>query len=162
MENTYNIDIVGLCNRLGRYIEELQSFASGNTGEVYPADLTRIKSYLSGMRTYHDAIQGMARMDYVETNAKMEVLRPLPAQVDLENESLNDMVRYLMRAHMELTNSASARDSSKLNKYDSARFLASIDRAEVFAAQYIEQVTPLDMPNSSPRAAAVQEGKVGI
>jgi len=162
MEKTFNIDIVGICNRIVRYIEELQHFASGNAAEVFPADLVRIKSYLSGLRTFHDTIQSLARMDYVETNAQLEPLRALPSQADLENESLNDMVRYLMRAHIELSNSSSARDSSKLNKFDSARFLASITRAETFAAQYIEQVTPLDMPNSSPRAAAVGEGLVGI
>lgn len=160
--HTFNIDIVAVCNRMNRIITELQMFASGNTSEVYPADLTRIKSYFSGLRTYHDTIQALERMDFVETNTQLEELRALPPSVQVENENLNDLVRLMRRGHSELTNSQSARDSSKLNKYDSARFLAMLDRAEKFAANYIEKVTPLDFPNSSPRAGSILEGQTGI
>lgn len=162
LPNTFNIDIVGIANRICRFIEEIQSFASGNVGEVYPADMTRLKSYVDGLRTYHNTIQQLDRMDYVETNADLEPLRPLPEKIELENESLNDVNNLLRRQYMELTHSASSRDSSKLNKYDSARFIQSCDRMTALILNYIEVVTPLDMPNSSPRAAAVPEGKTGI
>ena len=87
LPSTYNIDIIGLSNRICRVIEEIQSFASGNTGEVYPADLIRLKSYIDGLRTYHNTVQNMARMDYVETNADLEPLRPVSTKLELENES---------------------------------------------------------------------------
>jgi hypothetical protein len=101
-------------------------------------------------------------MDYVETNSQLEPLRPVPQKVELENESLNDINNLLRRQYSELTHSQSARDSSKLNKYDSARFIQSVDRMTALIADYIEVITPLDFPNSSPRAASVGEGKTGI
>lgn len=162
LPSTYNIDIVGIANRICRFIDEIQHFASANTGEVYPADMIRLKSYVDGLRTYHVTIQSLQRMDYVETNADLEPLRPLPEKAELENESLNDINNLLRRQYQELTHSASARDSSKLNKYDSARFVQSLDRMTSLITNYVEVVTPLDMPNSSPRASAVPEGKTGI
>lgn len=159
---TFNVDIVGLSNRICRCVDEIQHFASSNTSEVYPADLTRLKSYIDGLRTYHDTVQQLERMDYVETNSRLEPLRPLPTKVELENESLNDVNNLLRRQYAELTHSQSSRDSSKLNKYDSARFIQSVDRMTALIKDYIEVIVPLDFPNSSPRTAAVGEGKTGI
>lgn len=162
LPSTYNIDINSIANRMCRYVDEVQHFQSANGGEMHPEDLVRLKSYLTGLRTFVNTVQQLERMDYVETQADLEPLRPMPEKVELENESLNDINVLIRRAHAELVHSASARQSSKLNKYDNGRLLRSITRAEALISDYIEVVTPLDMPNSSPRAAAVGEGKTGI
>lgn len=162
LQNTYNIDINSISNRICRFTEEIQGFQSGNGGEMHPEDLIRLKSYLTGIRTFVTTVQQLERMDYVETNADLEPLRAMPSKVDMENESMNDINVLLRRAHSELTHSASSRQSSKLNKYDEKRLMTSIARAEALIKDYIEVVTPLDMPNSSPRTAAVGEGKTGI
>lgn len=162
LSQTYNIDINSIANRMCRFVDEIQGFQSANGSEMHPEDLIRLKSYLTGLRTFVNTVQQLERMDYVETNADLEPLRQMPAKIEMENESMNDVNVLLRRAHLELTHSASARQSSKMNKYDEGRLSRSIVRAETLITDYVEVVTPLDMPNSSPRTSAVGEGKTGI
>jgi hypothetical protein len=159
---TYNADIKGLYNRINRFIQEAMFQQSSGNSQINEFDQTRLRSYLSACRTYHDHIQGAPNLDLPETHPRIYELRATPEVVELENESLNDIVRLLELCRDELLHSQSARLPVKLISFDSSRFLSIIEKCERFMADYVAVATPLDLPESSPRAAMSGPGKQGI
>lgn len=160
--NTYNHDIVGIWNRMNRFIKEAMKQQSSNVSQVNQFDIARLKSYLSAIRFYHDHVQAAPDLDLPETTPRLHELREAPVVVDMENESLSDICRLLELGRDELVNSQSARQGAKLIEFDSVRFLQIIEKCERFMADYVEVATPLDLPESSPRAAMTGPGNQGI
>lgn len=162
MTQTYNADIKGLYNRINRFIAEAMHQQSSGVSQINEFDQARLRSYLSACRTYHDHIQSAPNLDLPETHPRMYDLREKPEVLDLENESLNDIVRLLELCRDELIHSQSARLPVKLISFDSQRFLSIIQKCERFMADYVSVATPLDLPESSPRAVMSGPGKQGI
>jgi hypothetical protein len=159
---TYNHDIVGLYNRINRFIREAMKQQSSNVSQINAFDQTRLKSYLSAIRFYHDHVQGAPDLDLPETSPRLYELRDLPEVVDMENESLADICRLLELGRDELTMSQSARIGSKLISFDSVRLLQIVGKCENFMSAYVANATPLDLPESSPRAPITGPGNQGI
>jgi hypothetical protein len=65
-------------------------------------------------------------------------------------------------AREELVNGQSARMASGLIKYDEARVRAVIDKVDSFLTTYIQVVTPLDFPESSPQDPIAPAGRIGV
>lgn len=159
---TYNHDIVGFWNRINRFIKEAVKQQSANVSQMNQFDISRFKSYLSAMRFYHDHVQGAPDLDLPETTPKMYDLRDQAIVLEMENESLSDICRLLELLRDELVNSQSSRLGAKLIGFDSIRFLQVIEKCENFMSNYVEVATPLDLPESSPRAAMTGSGNQGI
>ena len=159
---TYNHDIVGLWNRMNKFIHECMKSQSSNVSQTNRFDIERAKSYLAALRTYHDHVQAAPELDLPETTPRLYELREAPAVVDMENESLADICRLLELGRDELISSASSRLGAKLISFDSIRFLQIVEKCERFMTDYVEVATPLDLPDSSPRAAMTGAGRVGI
>ncbi len=159
---TYNHDIVGIWNRMNRFIKEAMKQQSSNVSQVNQFDIARLKSYLSAIRFYHDHVQAAPDLDLPETTPRLHELRPAPEVLEMENESLSDICRLLELGRDELVNSQSARQGAKLIPFDSVRFLQIVEKCERFMADYVEVATPLDLPESSPRAAMTGAGNQGI
>lgn len=159
---TMNHDIVGIYNRINRFISEAMKNASSSNSQVNQFDLARLKSYMSAIRFYHDHVQGAPDLDLPETTPRLYELRPAPQVPDMENESLADICRLLELGRDELINSQSARQGAKLIGFDSVRFLQVVEKCEKFLADYVEKATPLDLPESSPRAEVTGPGQQGI
>lgn len=159
---TYNHDIVGLYNRINRFIKEAMKNASSNNSAVNGFDLNRLKSYLSAIRFYHDHVQAAPELDLPETTPRLYTLREAPVVPDMENESIADICRLLELGRDELINSQSARQGAKLISFDSDRLLQVVTKTEKFLSEYVEKATPLDLPESSPRAPVTGDGNVGI
>ena len=159
---TYNMDIVGLYNRINRFIKEIAHQVSSNLSETNQFDFGRIQSYLGAIRSYALHVQNDPELDLPETSPRLYELREPPVVPDVENESLADMMRYLVTLRDELTNSQSARRAAKLVSFDYVRLQQVLDKCDRFMDDYIATVTPLDLPESSPRAMMTPEGKKGI
>jgi len=157
-----NHDIAGIHARINRFIEELIKSVSSGTSQVSSFDQTRLASYLDAMDTYHEWVTSQPHLDLPETHPRPIVLGANPVNVDVENESVNDAVRILSIARDELVNSQSARDAAGLNRFDSARFAAVIQKVRAFLNTYITTTDPLDLPESSPAAAQSGAGRTGI
>ena len=152
MATVQNHDILGLVRRIDRFVVELIRGASSNVSEVIPADLARLKAYLDALRKYKSWVIGQPLLDLPETHP-LELLVPeAPVVPDIENESVTDVIVLLNRLRGELTASQSARYSSTMLAFDSSRFDAVVAKVEAFIKDYIEQATPLDLPESSPMA----------
>lgn len=162
MAEVLNNDIKGIHARINRYIEECLKSVSSTGSLINQFDMARIKSYLSALRFMHDYVVAQPLVDYPETHPRVYKLRDNPTVPELENEMLNDVVTMLELARDEIANSQSARHASGLISFDSIRFQTHIARIESYIANYAEQAQPLDMPESSPRAAVTGPGRTGI
>ena len=159
--NTLNIDIVSVAHRLNRFIVEIQKSASANVAKVEDFDLTRYKSYLSALRYLITHVTNDPRLDLPETNPTPYSVRDTPGLLDVENESVQHLCLLLKTAKDELMMSASSRQSTGINQFDKARFLAVVDKAELYLSEYVSNALPIDLPESSPRADLQGPGLTG-
>lgn len=157
-----NHDIAGLVARINRFIDELIKAVSSGTSQTNEFDQVRLSSYLAAIDTYHSWVISQPHLDLPETHPRLIALPDNPEIPVLENESSNDVLRILAIARDELINSQSARDAANLNKFDSARLTAIIEKVRQFLATYIQACTPLDLPESSPQAQRSGAGRTGI
>jgi len=162
MATVNNHDIAGFARRINRFIDEVQHAASGAGSQVSSEDLARAQAYLGAMKTYHDHVIAIPSLDLPETHPLNIEVEEGPELTRLENESLTDLVYMFMLIREELLNSQSARLASGLIRYDSKRFLSIVEKANLFLTEYVAEVTPLDLPESSPLAASTGSGKKGI
>ena len=162
MADTLNTDVVGINERIRRFMTEVMKSASSNSSQVKDADLGRLKSYLSSLRSYLDHVAKEPELDLPETNPKVYTLKDLPPMLEIENESLADCCRLLELAREELVNSQTARLASGIIHFDKERQVKIIEKCERFIKDYIEVVTPLDLPESSPMDPITPKGHLGI
>lgn len=154
-----NNEVLGYRDKLNRYIEELIFSQSSNGSEFLSYDLVRLKSYVSALRFYLDYMKNVPLQDLPETNPREYGLRQDPEIKEVENEMVNHLVRLFELCRDEMDKSQSARRSSGLLVFDYDRAHQYLDRVDQYIADYIEQATPLDLPESSPRAAIQGPGK---
>jgi hypothetical protein len=157
----FNDDILGINARFNRYITETQKCASANVADVSDADMGRMRSYLSNLSGHIDWIVSVPALDLPETHPQSRSVPAGPDILVLENEHLNDVVRLLVRGRDELLNSQSARNATNLIAFDEARLRAVIEKTTNLL-DHIDAVTPIDLPESSPKATDSGSGRGGI
>lgn len=147
----YNNDVIGIYNRLNRFICELIGSQSSDLSMTSSYDLARLLSYLDATDKFHDWVLAADQLDLPETKGFQYPLELAPVVPALENEDLEDMVRMLVLARRELVNSQSARAGTGFPvKQDSTRLRSITDKARKFVTTYMTPVQPLDLPASSP------------
>lgn len=159
---TYNHDICGLVRRLDRFAFELHKSVSSGTSQVNQFDQERLAKYLGAAVTYHDWMLSQPQLDLPESHPTLYTIDDDPGLAEVENESINDLLRLIKVTRIELVDSQSSRDPASLNPYDSKRFLALIAKCQAFLDNFIAVVTPLDMPESSPKRATSGPGRTGV
>lgn len=159
---TYNHDICSITKRLNRFQSELALSVSSSVPEMNEFDFGRAKSYLDSLVTYHDWVMDQPQLDLPESHPKIIDIPEAPVFPEIENESIEDIVRLIGIAREELVNSASSRKPAGLIKFDSARFTSVISKIEKLMDDFIAKATPLDLPESSPKAVMVASGKKGV
>jgi len=157
-----NHDIAGLQTRINRFIEECFKCVSSGTSQVNMFDQARMNSYLDSVDAYHGWVTSQPQLDLPETHPRPIELEGDPKINDVENESVNDMIRLMGICRDELIHSQSAREASGLNKFDSARLQSVVTKCRAFMVDYVGKVTPLDLPESSPQAEQSGPGRKGI
>ena len=157
-----NHDIVGMYNRMNRFLTEMNKSTSSQTSEVNVFDFTRVNEYLNAIDVYHGWVVGQPQLDLPETSPKTYVLEDAVVFDQVENENINDIIRMFTLSRDELINSQSARVPAGLNKFDSSRLTAVIEKIRLFLSEYVDTSTPLDMPESAPKRARSGLGRTGI
>jgi hypothetical protein len=117
----YNQDIVGLYDRIQRFIEEMVKSVSSNLSQTNEFDQARLAQYLNAIDRYHNWIKSQPHLDLPETAPKPYTLEALVIPSNIENESINDVIRLMEAARDELINSQSARLPAQMLVFDSAR-----------------------------------------
>ena len=159
--NVLNVDVVGYHNRMNRFIEEVMKSQSSNHSTYKEADKLRLLSFLSAMRFYLDYVKGVPEQDLPETNPRPYPLRENPIIQEVENEMVNQVINLLILCRDEMDASQSASYGSGIQGHDLKRQLEYITRIEDFIKLYIDEATPLDLPESSPRAQVQGPGQTG-
>lgn len=157
-----NQDLVGIIDRMNRFIVEWNKSSNADSSTVDAFTQTRAASYLDAIDRYHSWVVAQPQLDIQETSSKTYPLEPLPEIVNVENESLNDMIRFLVTVRDELINSQSARESCGVLPDDSSRLTSGIAKIRAFLVDYVSPTVPLDLPKSSPREQRTGPGKTGI
>jgi len=158
----YNHDVAGLQRRINRFIVEMVKSVSNSGSLMNDFDQKRLESYLSAIRAYVSWITSQPFLDLPETSPRIYTLDSNPTWDMVENEGIIDIVRMMELSRDEIVNSQSARNASGLSKFDEARIVAIVDKIEAFLKNYIQTITPLDMPESSPMRVASSSGKTGV
>lgn len=157
----YNHDIVGLYNRMNRFVEELYKSVSSNASLMNQFDQGRLASYFASLRGYVAWVVSLPQLDLPETSPRAFDLEPPPQLEMVDNDEVDDLLRLLVLSRDELINSQSARLGSGLINFDQTRITAIIDKADLFLTTYVAKITPVDLPESSPRDPMSPAGKTG-
>ena len=162
MAEVKNSDIVGIYDRMNRFIIEVEKAASADVSDMVLFDQERLASYLDAVDRLHAWVIAEPQLDTTESTSLTYTLEPPPEVVNVENESINDVIRMLVRARTDLINSQSARKPSGLDPADSKRLTAFIEKVRSFLQDYIAETVPLDLPQSSPMESRTGPGQRGI
>ena len=157
-----NQDIAGLHARLNRFLREIHKSASSGLAAITTPDMARFKSYLNAVTVYQTWVVGQPELDLPETHPRVYTLEVITPLSDVNNEAVNDFLRMLENTRDELVNAASARRAAGLSASDSKRLSDNITKATSFLVDYVEPITPLDLPETSPAAVSSGVGTTGI
>jgi hypothetical protein len=154
-----NMDIAGLVRRIRRVREELQKCVSAGLMHVTDHDKARIASYLESLSVYFDWMIAQPQQDFVEWHPTDIDLGDAELEALPENEALADMIQQFAALEQEMAYSASARMHTSMMEHDERRFREIVEKIGNFLDNYIEQIQPLDMPESSPRRELAGKGR---
>ncbi len=162
MATVLNHDIVGLHARMNRFITEMYKSVSSTNSGYNSFDMARSLDYLNAIDQYHAWVVAQPQLDLPETHPRKYELETNAVVEDVENESVNDLIRLMVLTRDELTNSQSARNAAGLIGFDSIRLSATVSKARHFLTDYVQIIQPLDFPESSPQSAVSGPGRQGI
>jgi hypothetical protein len=157
-----NQDIVGLYDRINRFIEEMIKSVSSQGAFFNAFDQGRLEAYLNAIDFYHDWVIAQPQLDLPETAPRFYALETPPATPNVENECVNDIVRMFVTTRDELVHSQSARMGAQLLAFDSRRLRDITTKVRNFLTDYIKKTDPMDLPESSPKEVTSGSGKAGI
>ena len=162
MPTVYNYEIKGLHSRINRFIMEVWKSVSSGTSQTNAADKVRLASYFDAIDFYRKWMIAQPEIDAPETHPRDFELEENPEVTDVENESSNDVIHMLQTTRDELVNSQSARLGAGLNKFDAGRLESMVTKMRNFLANYMIPLTPIDLPESSPKEESSGAGLKGI
>lgn len=161
MEVTYNHDVAGLVDRVERIKYELIKSQSANVTETISYDLGRAKMYLDYADSYKAYVVGQPALDLPESSPREIELRDAHPVPEMENPEIRDLIRLFEVLRTEMVHSASSRLGSGLNIFDSGRYDQISGKARKLI-EHIENATPVDMPESTPRTPSTGPGRGGV
>lgn len=161
--DVFNHDVLWLYDMFRRFHQEMGRSQSAPVSGMIPADQARLESYLGAIRQAVAWIQDTPLLDLPETHPRPYSLEAFPEELNVENESINVILRLIRASAVELTNSQSARYSSRLQPFDQDRLISVVDKIDAFLNNFIRaQAVPLDLPESSPEEPIGPDGLIGL
>lgn len=158
----YNSDVAGLQRRINRFIVEMAKSASNQSSLMSEFDQVRLASYLQAVKAYVSWVVSQPSLDLPETSPREYMLDDEPSIPVVENEAITDILRMLEVAREEMVNGQSARLPCGLLSFDVVRLTAIIEKIENFLVNYVQVITPLDLPESSPGRPIQSKGSTGV
>jgi hypothetical protein len=152
-----NQDIAGLCARIKKFRFEMTESQSAGLASFRVFDVTRMKHYLTTLRTYKAWVMDQPELDLPKSHPTLYNVELPEAPVSAENTAVVDVVRLLDALVLELSRSQSSDLATGLETFDAARFDAIVTKVEKFLTDYVEVATPIDLPEG---AAAGNTGSV--
>ena len=119
-----------------------------------PADIKRLEKYLDSWEATVEWVVGQERLDLPHSHPLKHAVAPMPALPPVENAAVDDVVRYMVTARDELLMSASSNQATGLDAADAERHRKVLEKVADFLENYIKQILPLDLPESTRSASA--------
>ena len=103
--------------------------------------------------------------------AQLDLPEWAPTEIDLgepealempENESIFDLMMHYDALEVELGSSQSSRQATGIIAHDEVRIRAVVQKLNAFLDNYVAQVLPLDLPESSPLRPQTGSGRTGV
>lgn len=149
----HNHDILGIVSRINRFVSELVKCASATQGSgMSEADIKRLKAYHAALGGYAEWVVGQPQLDLPETHPRVYSVPEDPDAGGVENETVADVIQLLIVLRDEMLLSQSSKVACGLTTHDEVRFDGVMEKVDKFITDYIEPHTPLDLPESSPKA----------
>ena len=162
MSVTQSLDVAALVRRIRRYRSEVCLSASGNVSFVKQADHNRWMSYLGDLVKMVDYFQAGEALDVPEYHGGQLIeLGDSPLEREVENHGVNDFCQLLWLLENELVNCQSSRLANRLLPHDEIRVRAILKKSYDFLA-HLQDVLPMDLPETSPSKMGVGAGSKGI
>ena len=158
---TSNADILGLDNRVNRFIKEVQDSGSGNISQYTEADKRRLKSYTAATRVFIQWVTDQPILDLPESFPRSYPFDAIVEAKTVENEMVNDVLNMLRNLQVEIRNSQSATASNNYITHDVTRWFNVLTKIDNYIDVYAETASPLDLPESSPMNEGVTPGQTG-
>lgn len=162
MAEVYNMHIAGAIPRIDDYITECVKAQSSGVSHIGENDRARFDSYLVDIDTYRSVNANKKPMDLPETHPKPYTVSDAENPTRVENEFINDFVRFFVLMKGALVSSQSARLGSGLLAFDNTRWVELITNAKTYLTDYVDKVSPVDFPESSPSVISSGPGATGI
>jgi hypothetical protein len=135
---------------------------SSPLAHVNEHDLRRAKSYLAAAESYLNWIVSQPQLDLPESSPTLIDLGD-PQDLDMpENEALADLMAMYDRLEKEIGWSQSSRMGDSIISHDENRIRALLSKMNLFLDDYVSQVLPLDVPESSPLREQTGPGQQGV
>ena len=157
-----NHDVLMIYDMCNRHIREYMYSQSSVGSGMNEHDIARARSYVNALNGLCDWIVGRPLLDLPETHPRPYALEPKPETVTVESEVCNMMVRMTEALRTEMIHSASAAASSTMNTHDERRFRLITEKMLAFLNDYVEPLTPIDLPESSPDEPLSGHGSGGV
>jgi len=161
-EFIFNHDVLFLYDMCNRFITELERSQSNGVSGMTVHDQTRMLSYIDALNQKMDWIENNPLLDLPETHPRQYELKPKPTPQNVESEVVNQYIRLVEAFRTEAINGQSARYASTVITHDIDRLRAITAKMLNFMQTYVQDVTPLDLPESSPLAELAPHGAKGV
>lgn len=147
-----NFHVLGMVDRINQFVVELRDGQSRSVQDFHPKDETRLESYISSIRDYKTWVMDQEWLDLPKSSDRFYPTPENPVVVydEIDNLEVRDCLRVIELTRDELIyGSESARRSSGFAPADAERVDALVNHLENFLKNYIQVVTPLDLPETS-------------
>jgi len=160
---TLNRDLYGLSRRIDDYAFDMQHCPSANIQGWRDADKVRFISYMDAMDAIIDWYQQQPEVDRPESHPHEYMTDDtfrwnFP---EVENQMINDLVHSFWSMKYETLHSQSSRLANRMLSFDEQRLRNEIIRLRNYFTDYIDNFTPLDLPESSPQEPGTVTGRTG-
>ncbi len=158
----YNHDVANLGHMVAKYAYEMYKARSNAVNDMSSFDVERFYQYTRSIRAYQAWIMAQPQLDLPEWTPTVEEVADWPEFETVENDSINTMIKLAHVCWFELVNSQSARVSTGMVSFDDNRFNAIVDKMEAFMKDYVENILPIDLPESTPSVVVSGVGRRGV
>ncbi len=156
-----NYGIATWLRRCARVCEEVAFCQSGKSPAMLDHDKKNIRHFIDALRAYRDYLEAEPEVPYPETHEDIYDIEDLQNFDLVENENVNDITHAFTKMYREVANSQSAKQAANILGFDVKAMELYFQQIENLMDNYVEDYTPLNLAQSSPRRANVKAGKRG-
>ena len=167
-----NSNMVGLVERIDESLVEMLLSTSASVNVFREADQLRINSYFTAWEKLVAFMASDPELDSPQTSPqKIPVVfksnldaiidedgESQPIVQDPENKALRDLTRDMRTLMGEMALSNSRRLPNGISDHDNKRFDMHLSKMRAYMTAYVQEVTPLDLPETSPAHAESGHG----